>query len=244
MKVFVLGHRGMLGHVVKRYLEEQKVDVSTTKHRWPSSEFKKKIKEYRGDYTINCIGAIPQKRDKFQINYKIPTWLDINSSTKVIHPASDSEENIKGYQQSKYIASHWIKNNSKNTKIIKSSIIGPELQSNFSLMEWVLSQTEEVTGYKNYFWNGNTTLTWAKQCYKILNNWDSYEKEIILEGECISKYELLSTIEEVFNKKLKITPINSQAANKCLKGGIKTPLIRTQITELKSWIDQNKFLYL
>ena len=243
MKVLVLGHKGMLGHVVAQYLKEQEVEVETTNFRWPSLDFKKRIKQFRGDYIINCIGAIPQKTDKFEINYKIPTWIDINSSCKVIHPASDYEENTHGYFQSKYNSSYWIKNHSKRTKIIKSSIIGPELKTKYSLFEWFLSQSDNVEGYSDYYWNGNTTLTWAKECYKILNKWDEYKIENTLTGECISKYQLLEKINKVFKKNIKINKIKTKQINKCLTGDIKTNSIENQLIELKSWIDKNKFLY-
>ena len=244
MKVLVLGHNGMLGHIVNQYLKEKGVEVDTTNYRWPSFEFKKRIKEFKGDYIINCIGAIPQKTNKFQINYKIPTWIDINSKAKIIHPASDYEENTKGYYQSKYIASHWIKNYSKNTKIIKSSIIGPEINTKYSLFEWLLLQEKNIQGYSDYYWNGNTTLTWAKECYNILTNWDKYNKETILESECISKYDLLVKINQVFGKEIQIIPTKTELTNKCLKGDVKTPPMKEQLLELKSWIDKNKSLYL
>ena len=244
MKVLVLGHKGMLGHVVCQYLKDQEVDVDTVNYRWPSLEFKKQVKEYRGDYIINCIGAIPQKRDKFQINYKLPTWIDINSKAKIIHPGSDYEENTKGYYQSKYIASHWIKNHSKNTKIIKSSIIGPEIKTKYSLLEWFLLQEKNIQGYSDYYWNGNTTLTWAEECYKVLKDWGRYDKETILEGKCTSKYNLLLNIKQVFGKQTQIIPTKTELINKCLKGDIKTPPIEQQLLKLKSWIDKNNFLYL
>jgi dTDP-4-dehydrorhamnose reductase len=34
MKIFVLGHRGMLGHVVARYLAQQGMEVLTTELRY------------------------------------------------------------------------------------------------------------------------------------------------------------------------------------------------------------------
>jgi len=244
MKVLILGHRGMLGHVVTRYLEEQGAEVDTTNYRWPSFEFKKRIKEYRGEYIINCIGSIPQKTDKFQINYKIPTWLDINSKSKIIHPGSDYEEDTQGYYKSKFKASNWIKLHSNKTKIIKSSIIGPELTTKHSILEWFLSQEDSVQGYTDYYWNGNTTLTWAKECYKILIDWNKYPKEVVLEGECISKYDLLVKVKQVFGKETDIIPTKTELTEKCLKGDIKTLSIENQLLQLISWIDKNKFLYL
>ena len=52
MKVLVLGHKGMLGHMVTKYLLDNDVEVITTSVRWPESPFKLGI---RLDYVINCI---------------------------------------------------------------------------------------------------------------------------------------------------------------------------------------------
>ena len=51
MKVLVLGHKGMLGHMVVRYLTDNKFNVSTTESRWPDN--KAEITEFDGDYIIN-----------------------------------------------------------------------------------------------------------------------------------------------------------------------------------------------
>jgi len=244
MKVFVLGHRGMLGHVVTQYLSEKGVEVDTTNFRWPSLEFKKRVKEYRGDYIINCIGAIPQKTDKFEINYKLPVWLDINTKAKNIYSGTDCEDTLSEYGISKLKISNWLKLHSNRTKIIKTSIYGPELGTNYSLMEWFLSQTKDIEGHAGYCWNGNSTLTWSEWCYNIMHDWDRYDKENVLEGECSSKYTLLTILKEVFNKEINITPVDDPSINKCLKGNIKTKSLKQQILQLKSWIDKNKYLYL
>lgn len=244
MKILVLGHTGMLGHVVYRYLEEQQIDVEYTNFRWPSLEFKKRVKEYRGDYIVNCIGNIPHRKDNFEINYKLPIWLDINTKCRIIHPGSDCENSLSNYASSKLKASQWIINFGNRTKILKSSIIGPELKNKTSLMEWFLSQQEPVNGYTQTYWNGNTTLTWAKNCFTITDKWEDFAIESTLQGECISKYELLLLINEEFKAEKFITPYSSEYENRCLTGDIKTESIKEQLKELKSWIQKNKFLYL
>ena len=67
------------------------------------------------------------------------------------------------------------------THIIKTSIIGHELDSENSLLEWFLNSEDEVWGYSKTYWNGNTTLQWAKICYDLMINWDNNEKLTIPE---------------------------------------------------------------
>ena len=59
MKVLVLGHKGMLGHMVSKLLSTKGIEVFTIECRWSTSCFKNIIEKIEGDYIINCIGAIP-----------------------------------------------------------------------------------------------------------------------------------------------------------------------------------------
>tara|TARA_R110002167_G_scaffold328959_3_gene535553 strand:+ start:6812 stop:7516 length:705 start_codon:yes stop_codon:yes gene_type:complete len=231
MKVLVLGHKGMLGHMVVKYLTDNNIDVVTTNVRWPESPFKLGIKL---DYVINCIGAIPQRTDNFDINWHLPIWLDLHSPCKVIHPGTDCEMDDDEYGISKRIASNYIINSGNQTKILKTSIIGPELNGNSSLLEWFLSQKEEVFGYTKAMWNGNTTLEWAKQCLCLIQNWNDYSSLTILESNLVNKFELLSLFKEVFNKDTLITPKNL-GKDKTLSGDILTPQLKLQLTELKNY---------
>lgn len=234
MKVLVLGQKGMLGHMVKIYLERKNVDISVIDYRFPSHEFYDHIRNYTGDYIINCIGAIPQKTKNFEVNVDLPIWLDKNANCKIIHAGTDCEMDSDDYGISKRVASTYIKNFGLKTKIIKTSIIGPEINnSKYSLLEWFLSSQNEIYGYTKAFWNGNTTLEWAKNCFAILCNWEDYQKETILEGECISKFELLKKIKDVFCKDINILESEKVDCNKCLRDGIKTPDIATQLIQLK-----------
>ena len=234
MKVLVLGDKGMLGHMVVKYLRHNNIDVITATQRWPKTKID--ISNFRGDYIINCIGSIPQKTSEFDINWELPIWLDIHSYCKVIHPGTDCEMDNDNYGISKNIAGNYIRSLSLKTKSLKTSIIGPELKGNASLLEWFLSQKGEVTGYSKAIWNGNTTLEWAKQCLSLMQYWDSYQAQTILCGEAISKYDLLSTIKEVYNKDIKIVP-KPLGKNKCLEdaSALRSKNIKEQLKELKEF---------
>ena len=169
MKVLILGHKGMLGHMVHKFFESKGIECITIADcRWPSTCFKQSVQNFDGAYIINCIGAIHQRTTDFQINWELPKWLETNASKyienhqpRIIHPGTDCEMDNDDYGNSKRIAAEWIKEEAKNTKIIKTSIFGPELNTKASLMEWFLSQEGKINGYSEYYWNGNSTLTWA-----------------------------------------------------------------------------------
>ena len=234
MKVLVLGHKGMLGHMTVKYLKSKGVEVETEVGRW--LDIKSNIYKFTGDYIVNCIGAIPQKTTQFDINWEIPIWLDTHSPCKVIHPGTDCEMDDDAYGISKNIAGNYIRTLSIKTKSLKTSIIGPELEGTSSLLEWFLSQEGEVTGYSKALWNGNTTLEWAKQCLSLMQNWDLYSPETVICGEEISKYDLLLTMREVYGKEIKIIS-KDIGKDKCLKNAplIYSKNITEQLKELKEF---------
>ena len=242
MKVLILGHKGMLGHMVLKYLTDSNINVITTNTRWPENQ--NEIKTFDGDYIINCIGAIPQRINNFNINWQLPIWLDLNTPCRVIHPGTDCEMDGDDYGISKNIAGNYIRSLSKQTKSIKTSIIGPELNSNASLLEWFLSQEGEVFGYTKAIWNGNTTLSWAVMCLTLMNTWDKISlNEIILSTDPISKFELLNAIKTEFNKDIDILE-KDLGTNKCLNGTIHTGTIQKQLKELKEYYYEQKINYI
>jgi dTDP-4-dehydrorhamnose reductase len=234
MKVIILGHKGMLGHMVKHYLED-KFEIETVEYRWPTEEFKNKINSSNAEYLINCIGAIPQRTKKFDINFELPIWLDSNFNGRIVNPGTDCEMDDDSYGISKKRARDYIVEKGSRTKVIKASIIGPELNSTSSLLEWFLNSNQQVGGYTKAMWNGVTTLEWAKQCNSLLNNWDQYKNETILESTCLSKFDLLSLFKDVFNKDIQIVPNSNVEVDKCLTGDIKTISIENQLQELKKY---------
>ena len=228
MRILVLGHKGMLGHMVYNVLNNN-YKVKTINERFPN--WNKEM--FNGiDIIINCIGAIPQKVDKFDINWEVPIWLNENTNCKIIHPATDCEIDVSNYGLSKKRATDYIKNYGKSTKIIQTSIIGPELNSNDSLLEWFLSQRGEVYGYTKAIWNGVTTLEWAKQCEVIINNWDTSPLLTILHSDKVSKFRLLHTIQECYGKTDVVIMPKKLGKDKSLTGNVKTKDIRVQIKEL------------
>ncbi len=225
----------MLGHVVCMYIR-QFHEVETVDFRFPSDDFQNFIKDYNGEYIVNCIGSIPQKTKDFSVNFELPIFLEKNSPCRIIHPSTDCEIDDNEYGISKRISTEYIVTNSINTKIIKSSIIGPEIKDHKSLFDWFLmNKSEKVQGYTDAIWNGITSLQWSKICYDLIENWDSFEILNIVESEDVSKFDLLKMLADEFNKKIEIIPVIGIGKNKALRGSIKAPSLREQIKELKKF---------
>ena len=236
MKILVLGHNGMLGNMVLTYLFfKYKDDIITTSLRWDTPEFRRFVLESKVEYIINCIGAIPQRNyNDYSINYDLPLWLD-SLGIKIIHPDTDILDETE-YSKSKEKAKGECIN---NTKFIKTSIIGFERNTKYSLLEWFLNLPEgsEINGYINCLWNGNTTLEWVQWADKIMNNWEGFKHiTTIANPDCHNKYQLLLLFKFIFEKDVKIIPHESDKSfNNCLDPDYYTKEITTQLIEMKKF---------
>lgn len=242
IKILILGKNGLLGNMVYSWFSNSEkfivMDIDENL-RWPSANFKDSVINSDAEFIINCIGAIHQKTKNFSINHELPIWLD-SIGKKIVHPGTDCEMDEDEYGISKRVSRNYIMESGKNTKIIKTSIIGPELLTKFSLMSWFLSNNDGdvVNGFTNQFWNGNTTLTWSIFCENLIKNWNTMDKENILYSMCISKFELLKTINSVFERNITVNPYESKNhVNKCLIGQFQMDNIKVQLSELKKYIE-------
>ena len=241
MKILVLGHKGMLGHMVKLYLEKF-YEIETIDERWGTEEFKEVIKKSDANYLINCIGAIPQRTKDFNINWELPIWLDKNFNGRIIHPGTDCEMDDDEYGISKAKAASWLLDNGLRTKIIKTSIIGYELNGNASLMEWFLSNKDggNVNGYADHLWNGSTTYQWAKHSKQLIENWNKHMDLTIIGTAATTKYDMLMSINKVFNRQINVNRVlTGSTVNKCLELDIYYGHIETQIKEMKEFYEES-----
>jgi dTDP-4-dehydrorhamnose reductase len=99
---------------------------------------------------------------------------------------------------------------------VRCSIIGPELKNHVSLLDWFLGNKDgaELKGFTHHRWNGVTTLQYAKLCERIMQTPGLYERLLgishvhhFLPNTAVDKYELLSQMNEVFGRKMKIQPV-------------------------------------
>ena len=122
-----------------------------------------------------------------------------------------------------------------NVKIIRTSIIGFD-KNKVSLLSWFLNNNDkECSGFTNHFWNGVTTLQWAKYAEFVIDNWDNFDKLNLIVSDKISKYDLLCLFSEIFNKDIKIIKkLHNTNKNKCLIGD-NTISLYDQLLELKKF---------
>ena len=188
-------------------------------------QIKGTLNRVRPDILINCLGVSNKEilnnfnqAEKFiTINSLLPHKLyEIcnNYKIRLIHLSSDcvfsgkkgsySENNLPDpkclYGRSKLLGEV----NYKNSITIRKSVIGHEIDSKNGLLEWFLSQKDEVQGYKDAIFSGMTVLELATLIEKYIIPNEQLGGVLHVSGESITKYDLLKIISSIYNKSIHI----------------------------------------
>jgi dTDP-4-dehydrorhamnose reductase len=126
-------------------------------------------------------------------------------------------------------------------QIIRTSIIGPELgEGGKGLMAWFLKQTQPVNGFTNHWWNGITTLEWAKIADEILSGKLQPKTPVYQSGSAaaVTKHELLKSISEVWPHRIVINPKQAkEAVDRTLVPTDKRGELKEQLEQLRRWYE-------
>ncbi len=193
------------------------------------------IQEIQPNWVINCIGMIKQRIDESnqfsvmstrKINQIFPRDLAnavAGTDARVIQIATDcvfSGEKGSYCESAPHNAIDLYGRSKSLGEILapefinlRTSIIGRELATNFSLVDWFLSHdlNSEVNGYLNHYWNGITTSSFARIAHGIIKS-DGFISGTfhIVPSTEVSKYELLQLIRESYEREdLLIRPVEA-----------------------------------
>jgi dTDP-4-dehydrorhamnose reductase len=196
---------------------------SANKSLYEINDFKsleKMLTDTKPHVLINCIGITNKKSAErvnlFQTNSIFPhqilclskklnfRFIQIStdcvfSGIKGFYSELDLPDPIDDYGLSKLLG----ETNFEESLVIRTSFIGHELNSKSGLLDWFLSQNKKCKGYKNAIFSGLTTLAFAEIIEKII-----LAKKLTgiyhVAANPISKFDLLSLIAEIYNKKIEI----------------------------------------
>ncbi len=233
MKVLVLGGNGMLGHTIAEYLEDlygQNILVTTrngspgtTRFRVGFDDLNQLLKLTKPDLIINCIGKIKPEIESsssgtveaININSLFPHELRKVFEGQIVQIATDcvfSGETGSYTNKSPHDAEDVYGKTKSLGEVdaekflnIRCSIIGREINSKKSLVEWVLGQSIGATlnGYLNHEWNGITTHAFASVVGGLIENdfeLASDHSIHLIPSNKLTKYELLLLISEKFSR--------------------------------------------
>lgn len=183
------------------------------------------ILEIAPNLIINCIGLIKQVSEAYDsekmlsINALLPQKLKITASNigaRLIHISTDcvfsgskgnyTENDLPDaedlYGKSKYLGEV----SGINCITLRTSLIGHELQTKNSLLEWFLSQKNICEGYKQAIFSGLPTVILAELIDKVIIPMEELHGIYHVAAEPISKFDLLNLVSEIYNKEIEIIP--------------------------------------
>lgn len=214
--------------------------------------------EIKPDIVINCIGVIKQlagAKDPLlciEINSLFPHRLAKacqSIGSRLIHFSTDCVfSGNKGlYVENDFPDCDDLYGRTKllgevdypNAVTLRTSIIGHELHSSVSLVDWFLGETDKVKGFKKAIYSGFTTIEMAKIIADFVIPHPELSGVYHVSSDPISKYDLLHIVKEIYGKKTEIESNNEFICDRSLDSsrfraltGYVAPSWREMITEM------------
>lgn len=181
------------------------------------------IKNISPDVVINCVGLIKQHGiskqhiDAIKINALLPHQLANicdQVSAKLIHFSTDCvfTGDVGLYHEASLPDARDLYGKSKclgevsygNHLTLRTSIIGHELTSSISLVDWFLSQVESTKGFSKAIFSGLPTCYIAKLLVESILPTPDITGLLHLSVDPIDKYTLLNLIADKYEKTINI----------------------------------------
>lgn len=188
---------------------------------------------------INCVGVIKQQSSSkdplvvIPINTMLPHRLSqlcslVNSRLILIstdcvfdglkgnYLESDKPNADDLYGKSKELGEI---RDQRHVFTIRTSIIGHELNSKRSLIDWFLNSTDSVNGFKNAIFSGLPTSELAMVIGKLVIPNRELFGLFHISVDPISKNDLLTLTKDIYKKDIKIIPSNDIKIDRSLDSG-------------------------
>jgi len=186
------------------------------------------FEKVKPDVVINCVGLIKQLSNAndplvvVPINSMLPHRLDricglmggrlvqigtdcVFKGSKGLYRENDSSDAEDLYGRSKYIGEV---SESDHSITLRTSIIGHELNSQYALVDWFLSQTESVQGYQKAIFSGVPTVELAHIIEQFVLPNKRLSGLYHVSAEPIDKYTLINLIAKVYGKELEVKAVD------------------------------------
>ena len=220
----------MLGSTVVRHFVSQKEYDVTATYRTEGLEIPCRTVKFdvlsdspgalsgNYDYVLNCIGITkpfmqPDIVAAIKINSIFPhvltSWCNkeqiklihittdcVYSGQKGNYVESDLHDALDDYGKSKSLGEP-----TKNSMVLRTSIIGEEIHKDAFLVAWVKSQKgKTISGFSTHLWNGITTNYYAKVCDTIIQK-DLFEHGLfhVFAKDDVTKLEMMHLFNEKYD---------------------------------------------
>lgn len=127
----------------------------------------------------------------------------VYSGAKGNYSETDEPDAMDNYGRSKYLGEVLM----DNCLTIRTSIIGRELDTSHSLVEWFLSNRgKKVRGFTRAIYSGFPTVVFAEIIARIIKEHPELEGLHHIASEPIGKHDLLNLINEAYDANIEIEP--------------------------------------
>lgn len=261
-RAFILGHRGMLGHVVARSFAERDWDVLTSDARYdgaPRNDLIEAVRESAATVVVNCLGLTRQRTGDREALYLANAVFPLHLVTRLrpdqhlVHASTDCVyagtrggyridepcDAVDAYGFSKTLGeavTRW-----PNATVLRVSVVGPDRADGPGLLSWFLRQPpgRPIPGYVNHRWNGITTREWASLALAVAaarSAGQSTPSRVQPGTDVITKHDLLCAFRDAFAPDRCVVPVVApQAVDRSLVPTDRRPAMREQLEELASW---------
>ncbi len=201
-----------------------------------SEKFIQLLDKLRPNFVINCTGITIRNADHLnsEKNYRINSffprilslWCQNNQArlitfstdcvfdgTKGNYSEADFPTELSIYGQSKFLGEV----TDENSLTLRVSVIGREIFGKTELLEWFLAHKNKIVqGYSEVFYSGLTTNFLAQEVVRIIKSYPTLSGRYQIACEKISKFELLSLVNKIFDNRTEIIKNSSKKADKSL----------------------------
>jgi dTDP-4-dehydrorhamnose reductase len=199
------------------------------------SSIERAIDEIQPSIVVNCIGIIKQDA----LAYDPTTSIEVNAllphrlanicnkhNRRLIHISTDC---VFNGSQGNYLESSFADANDLygRTKLLgeihheggltlRTSIIGPELRSSRSLLDWFLSQTGTANGYTRAIFSGLTTPELSRVIVQCATDWKHLSGLYHVSAQPITKFDLLTLVKAHYCLATEIQPQDEPVIDRSL----------------------------
>jgi dTDP-4-dehydrorhamnose reductase len=235
------------------------MEVLTSELRYtglPNDPLVGAVRASPADWVINAIGklnvATSTPAEMLMVNAQFPVHLKsyLRPGQRLIHASTDGvfsgktgnytvdaerdASDIYGFSK---ILGEVVAEAGKSI-VLRTSVIGLGGTTGSGLLHWFFRQSRTVPGFRNHFWNGITTLEWAKVCSEFIHGDLLLDTGILqpVSAEPVSKFEILELVRELWNHPVEVCPAEARVrvdrtlSSKSMRGSI-----LQQLREFKGW---------
>lgn len=195
------------------------------------------LNKMRPDVVVNCAGLTKHKPDaeeplvSIPINALMPhrlAGLCQLVGARLIHISTDCVFSGEkgGYLEHDFCDARDVYGKSKalgelhypDSITLRTSTIGHELQSQYGLLDWFLSQQGSCTGYTRAVFSGLPTIVFAQIIRDVVIPHKDLCGLYHVAAEPIAKFDLLKLIANVYGKAIDIVPDDNLVIDRSLNG--------------------------